>query len=328
MIDLHHHFDGAFSIEGLYKEAKRRNLPQGKFSFEEFTSHCQVKPESRSLTDFLAVFDFFYGIAQDIDFLHNEALSLPQRMEKQGVLYLETRFAPHLFTGTHYSAENIVEAVVSGLEKNSGAPVRLILCVMRNAPTTTVQEIIDLYEKFKLRGVCGIDLAGDESRFACREYAPFFTRAHEQKIPITIHAGEASGAHSVYDALNLFHAQRLGHGIRSIDDAALVSRLRDEKIGVEVCLTSNLQTGNSPSYKEHPFLKLFRAGVKVTINTDDPSVSGIDLPHEWKVAEKEFGLTKEDKERLLLNSVEVAFCSDALKENLRKQVLSYSLNAT
>ena len=118
MIDLHHHFDGAFDINALYQEAKRRNLPQGNLSSEEFATHCQVKPESRSLSAFLAVFDFFYGIAQDIDFLHKEALALPQRMAEQGVLYLETRFAPHLFTATHYSAEAVVEAAVTGLEKN------------------------------------------------------------------------------------------------------------------------------------------------------------------------------------------------------------------
>ena len=320
MIDLHHHFDGAFDINALYTEAKRRALPQGNLAAAEFKSRCEVPADCRTLTEFLAVFDFFYDIAQDLDFLHNEAKKLPRRMADGGVAYLETRFAPHLFTGSKFKATDIVEGVVSGLESGSGSPVRLILCAMRSAPVETVAEIVDLYEKFKSRGVCGIDLAGDESRYACREYAPVFARAHEQAIPITIHAGEASGPQSVYDALDLFKARRIGHGIRSMEDAALVNRLAEEKIGLEVCLTSNLQTGNAASYKAHPFLRLREAGVKVTINTDDPTVSGIDLKHEWEKATAEYSFSPADRKELLLNSVSAAFCDDSLKEKLRKQV--------
>jgi adenosine deaminase len=320
MIDLHHHFDGAFEINSLYAEARRRNLPQGKLSAAEFHAKCQVPADCRTLTEFLAVFDFFYDIAQDVDFLHNEAKKLPARMTAGGVIYLETRFAPHLFTGKNYAATDIVESVVSGLESGSGTPVRLILCAMRNAPLEQVEELRTLYQKFAKRGVCGIDLAGDESRYACREYSPVFKCAHEQGIPITIHAGEASGPQSVYDALDLFKARRIGHGIQSVQDASLVRRLTDEKIGLEVCLTSNLQTGNAASYQEHPFLRLKQAGVLVTLNTDDPTVSGIDLQHEWTKATAEYGFSPADKKALLMNSIAVAFCDQDLKEKLRKQV--------
>ncbi|MBX3720894.1 MAG: adenosine deaminase [Turneriella sp.] len=320
MIDLHHHFDGAFEIDALYAEAKRRNLAQGKLTESEFRKKCQVPAECRTLTEFLAVFDFFYEIAQNLDFLHNEARTLPGRMSQGGVIYLETRFAPHLFTNGAHNAADVVESVVTGLEAGNGSPVRLILCAMRNAPLAQVQELTALYEKFSARGVCGIDLAGDESRYACREYAPVFQKAAAMGIPVTIHAGEASGPESVYDALDLFKARRIGHGIRSVEDAALVKRLADENIGLEVCLTSNLQTGNATSYKDHPFLRLRQAGVLVTLNTDDPTVSGIDLNHEWKVAMKEYGFTPAERKALLRNSVAVAFCDDRLKEKLRQQI--------
>jgi adenosine deaminase len=322
MIDLHHHFDGAFDIDALYAEARRRNLPQGKLSAGEFKARCQVPADCKTLTEFLAVFDFFYDIAHDVDFLHSEAEKLPRRMAKQGVIYLETRFAPHLFTGDRFSAERIVESVVSGIESGitTGTPVRLILCAMRDSPIETVDELIDLYRQFQARGVCGIDLAGDESRYACREYSQVFARAHEMGIPITIHAGEATGPQSVKDALDLFHARRIGHGIRSIEDAGLVQRLADEKIGLEVCLTSNLQTGNAASYQDHPFMRLKKAGVLVTLNTDDPTVSGIDLKHEWDKAVQEYRFTPAEKRELLANSVAVAFCDEVLKAILRKQV--------
>ena len=322
-LDLHHHFDGAFDIDALYAEARRRNLPQGKLTAADFADHCRVRPSCTTLTEFLAVFDFFYEIAQDLDFLHGQARALPARMATGGVIYLETRFGPHLFTGSRYSASDVTESVVAGIASDSSVPVRVILCGMRNAPLAQINELISLYEKFQSRGVCGIDLAGDESRYACHEYAPVFARAKEASIPVTIHAGEASGAPSVRDALDLFHARRIGHGIRSVEDPALVQRLADENIGVEVCLTSNLQTGNALSYKQHPFMQLKNAGVTVTVNTDDPTVSGIDLSHEWRKAIEEYQLSAADQKELLMNSVRVAFCDAALREKLAQRVQSH-----
>jgi adenosine deaminase len=325
-IDLHHHFDGAFDLKHLYREARRRNLPQGKLSENDFLAKCQVSPSCRSLTEFLAVFNFFYDIAQDADFLYEEAHSLPARMAEQGVVYLETRFGPHLFSASGLTPERVTEAVLSGLaygSRESMPPVRVILCAMRSAPIEQVEELLVLYEKFHNRGVCGLDLAGDESRYACREYAPVFARAKDLGIPITIHAGEASGPQSVIDALDLFAARRIGHGIRAIESPALVERLAQEKITLEVCLTSNLQTGNAPSYVEHPFEKLRAAGVRVTINTDDPSVSGIDLSYEWQQAISTYSLTPTEQKELLLNAADGAFCSAADREALRNRIENF-----
>jgi len=306
MIDLHHHFDGAFGIDALYAEAKRRNLPQGKLSAAEFKAKCQVQPDCRTLTEFLAVFDFFYDIAQDADFLHNEAKKLPQRMADAGVVYLETRFAPHLFTG-NLTPERVTESVVSGLEAGKSVPVRLILCAMRNSPVESVQDLIGLYKKFHSRGVCGIDLAGDESRYACREYAPVFQEAHEAGIPITIHAGEAAGPQSVYDALDLFKARRIGHGIRSIDDPALLKVLRERDVPLEVCPTSNVRTGTIASLETHPLRRLWDAGVPIVLGTDDPALFQTTLLHEYSLAAEVFGFSRDELAALAANSLKYRF---------------------
>ncbi len=325
-LDLHHHFDGAFDLNHLYEEAKRRQLPQAKFSFEEFAAKCQVSSTCTTLTEFLNVFHFFYDIAQDRDFLHDEAVLLAKRASKEGLIYLETRFGPHLFASPTVSAEDATKAVIDGLKTDKTTPIRLILCVMRNSPPKYVEELIALYEKYHNDGVCGIDLAGDESLFACEEYAPLFDRAKALKIPVTIHAGEAAGPESVLQALDTFHARRIGHGIRSLESPSLVERLVKERTPLEICLTSNLQTGNAASYKAHPFTALRKAGVLVTINTDDPSVSGIDINHEWIAAIREFELQSADQKALLLNSVEAAFCDDALKGKLRTQIEEFFKN--
>lgn len=328
-IDLHHHFDGAFDLQHLYREARRRGLPQGRLPEAEFYARCQVSPQCRTLTEFLAVFEFFYDIAQDADFLFEEARSLPARMANQGVIYLETRFGPHLFSGSGLTPERVTDAVISGLEAgrsmNSAEQprVRLILCVMRNAPIAQVDELLSLYEKFHARGVCGIDLAGDESRYACREYEPAFSRARAKGIPVTIHAGEAAGYQSMLDALDLFGARRIGHGIRAVESAALLERLAREKITLEVCLTSNLQTGNAAGYAGHPFERLRAAGVRVTINTDDPSVSGIDLNHEWLQAIETYGLTPSQQKQILLDAADSAFCPAEERAALHRRIESF-----
>lgn len=324
-IDLHHHFDGAFDLQHLYREAQRRNLPQGRLSEADFYAKCQVGPQCRNLTEFLGVFEFFYDIAQDAEFLHEEALRLPARMAEQGVIYLETRFAPHLFSAAGISPERVTEAVISGLEKARSAsatvsPVRLILCAMRNAPIAHVKDLLTLYGRFHARGVCGIDLAGDESRYACREYTPVFAQAREMGIPVTIHAGEAAGYQSVLDALDLFGARRIGHGIRAAENPALIERLVRENITLEVCLTSNLQTGNAPDYAGHPIAQLRSAGVRVTLNTDDPSVSAIDLGHEWRQAIAAYSLTPHDQKQILLNAADAAFCPAEQRAELREHI--------
>jgi len=326
MIDLHHHFDGALSVEALYKEAQRRNLPQGKLLPLEFASRCRVGDDCKTLTDFLAVFNFFYDIAQNIDFLHEQAKTLPNTLKQQGLVYAETRFAPNLFADKKNSVVEVTEAVLSGLNHDpTQIPVRLILCVMRNSSLSDLNDLLMLYEKFESRGVCGIDLAGDESQFPCLEYIPIFDRAREMEIPVTIHAGEAAGPDSVKIALDQFHARRIGHGIQSIQDAELVRRLADQGIPLEVCLTSNVQTGNAKNLISHPFMDLYRQGVKVTINTDDPTVSGIDLQHEWRSAIQTFQLSQADQNQILQNSIDAAFCEASLKRELQKQLFEIPL---
>lgn len=322
-IDLHRHFDGDFSPEHLYLEAQRRGLPQAKLTQEEFIARCRVGPTCRSLTEFLAVFEFFYAIAQDRDFLFEEARKLPAKLAAAGIIYAETRFAPHLFVKEDFSADEVVQTVLEGLAAGHGSPVRVILCVMRGAPLEHLGQVIALYEKFCERGVCGIDLAGDESRYACREYAPLFARARDLGIPVTIHAGEAAGPQSMRDALDLFGARRIGHGIRAVEDPELVRRLAQQKIPLEVCLTSNLQTGNAASYHEHPFPQLLAAGVPVTLNTDDPSVSGIELDYEWQQAIAHYALSPQAQKQILLNAAEAAFCDNVLKEKLKQKILDF-----
>lgn len=324
-IDLHHHFDGAFLTGELYKEAQRRKLPQGKLPANEFAHKVTVTPQCNSLTEFLDTFHFFYDIAKDSNFLYRQAKILPVNLKKDGVIYCETRFAPDLFCHDNIHSEQIVEEVLGGLADSpeKSADVRLLLCAMRGSKPDIVQDLLYLYEKYHKHGVAGIDLAGDESKFSGDEYTPIFRKAMEKNIPVTIHAGEAAGPESVRRAIFNFHARRIGHGVQSIGDTALLKTLIEKQICLEICLTSNIQTGTMPSYTQHPFGKLYEQGVRVTVNTDDPSVSGIKLSGEWEIAQQTYALTDKDIQKILLNSAKSAFCEESQRKNLISRINGY-----
>ncbi|MCS6984291.1 MAG: adenosine deaminase [Leptospiraceae bacterium] len=325
-IDLHHHFDGSFTAEELYAEAQRRKLPQGDLTFEEFSRRCRVQANCRTLTDFLAVFSFFYEIAQDLKFQRQAAESLVRRLKEDGLVYAETRFAPHLLVPPGCHLEETVEAVLTGLREgcaHENFTVNLILCIMRGVPVEQGWEVLKLVQKYRGHGVVGIDLAGDESRYRGDEYIRVFQEAAAQGISITVHAGEGAGAVSVDFAIKQLKAQRIGHGIRSKESEEVMHILQERQIPLEICLTSNIQTGTVESLKEHPIMDFLNRGLCVTLNTDDPSVSGITLSHEWQIAHETYGLSLVQMEKLLLNSVYAAFCSQEEKCQLEAKIKDY-----
>lgn len=324
-IDLHHHLDGAFRPDSLFDEAKRRNLPQAKILFAEFARHCVVPEHCNSLTDFLAVFDFFYEIGNNPEFLHRAAREVVEDMARDGVIYAETRIAPHLFGGSAAHID-VIEAILSGLQEgqSAGGPaVNLILCMMRGHDPKWVDELREAYLRYNGSGVVAIDLAGDESRFPGEEYTAGFKRIYEANIPVTIHAGEAAGPESVERALDLFHAIRIGHGIQSYRKTGLMERLISEQIPLEVCLTSNIQTGTVGSYSAHPFPEFLKQGLKVTLNTDDPGVSGITLSDEWELATREYQLSRGQQKTILFNSIDAAFIKENEKINLKSKISAF-----
>jgi len=329
-IDLHHHFDGAFRSSSLYKEAKRRNLPQGKLSFKEFQNKVTLKPTCNSLTEFLDTFNYFYDIPTDVNFLKKAAEELVEDLYEDNLIYAETRFAPHLFADENLSQKEIVKNVVDGLKagyKKTGLKVNLILGIMRGFPLELVEELISIYHQFD--EVVGLDLAGDESKFPGDEYKEVYQKANADGIPITIHAGEAAGPKSIWLALNELKASRIGHCVQAIEDEKLMQYLFENKISQEICLTSNLQTGTILNLEDHPIQNFYDRGLKITINTDDPSVSDIDLSHEWELAIEQYNLNDEDVKKILKNSADGSFVSEneklSLKEKIENKMASLSL---
>ncbi len=319
LIELHHHLDGAFRCASLYEEAKRRKLPQGNLDRDTFCAQTKVTSKCSTLTEFLQTFYFFYEIAQSPQFMERAAFEAAQDMHNAGVIYAETRFAPHLLSTQEYSIEDIVQSVLKGLEranKELGITVRVILTIMRGRAIQELHEIMDLYNTYKESGVAGIDLAGDETLHSGMEYAPFFMEASEAGIPVTIHAGEGTSAQRVREAVLLFGARRIGHGIKAAEDESVMDLLIERNIPLEICLTSNLHTGTVQDISKHPVSIFLKRGVPITINTDDPAISGITLASEWNLFRATFFPDTNTVQKIQYTSAQASFAPEKTKEAL------------
>ncbi len=320
MIELHCHLDGSLSKEDisylcLLNHKEDIDLDRIKLSADK---------DVKSLNDYLLCFDFPISVLQTAESITYATYSLYKRLASQGILYAEVRFAPQQHTKNGLSQEQVILAAISGLEmakRETQIAGQLILCAMRGENTTPAnKETIDLASSFLGKGVCGVDLAGAEGLFPNEKYLDEFKMARDLDLPITIHSGEAAGAKSVWTAIKM-GATRIGHGIRSIEDPQLIEFLAATRIGLEVCPTSEVDTCAIASYSDCPIPQFLKKNLLFTLATDDMTVSSITLPEEYRKASQAFSLGEEERKKLYLNAVEMAFLNTEKKAFLQDLVL-------
>lgn len=323
-IELHCHLDGSVPIETLYQLAKDSQLSIPN-NIKDFSKLVTAPQDCESLVEYLQRFDIPIGALQTAENLSTAAYSLVKECSKENVVYLEVRFAPLFHLQKGLTLNQVVEGVLQGLEKGRqdfGVEYGLILCGMRHQPVEENTVLLQLAEDYKNKGVVAVDLAGDEKGFPVGGQADFFIKAKELGIPYTIHAGEADGAESIWNALKL-GTKRIGHGIAMKDDPKLLKYCVEEGIGIEMCPISNLQTKAISSWEDYPYNFFYNAGAKVTINTDNRTVSQTNLTKELTTLNQYFGLTKEQLNQLYLNAVEVSFANREIKNKLKESLSSF-----
>lgn len=321
LIDLHLHLDGSVPYqtvrELLAKEGK--SLPEA-----DLRKRLSVSPDCRNLDEYLDKFDFPLSLMQTADNLRLIVKELLEELRGQGLVYVEIRFAPQRHTEILTQAE-AVQAVLDGRDdfyawqedqEGDDLHANFLLCLMRLVDQDEGNwETVKVAKKFKNKGVAGLDLAGPENEeVANRKYAPFFQQAKEWGIPYTIHAGEAMGPESMREALAL-GTKRIGHGIRCQEDPSLVKELAEDGITLECCASSNLNTKVFDQIAEYPLRSMLGQNLRVTLNTDNMTVSATNLPREYQLMEEQ-GLTKSEEKQLYLNSVRAAFASPEEKDRL------------
>ena len=246
------------------------------------------------------------------------------QLVQDNVLYAEIRFAPLLHTEKDLSAQDVVrvvEATVSESIKATGVEARILLCTVRHFSETQSLETIKLVEQFHGTCVAGFDIAGDEAGFPIDAHVKAFHYAHDHLIPCTAHAGEAKGFQSVWETLRNFNPARIGHGVRSIEDPALLDHLHQHNIHLEICPTCNVQTDVCQTYSDHPISDIYDAGLSISVNTDTRTMTNITLTQEYEKLHRTFGWDKEQFLQCNLHALRAAFISEPVKQRLIDRLL-------
>jgi adenosine deaminase len=322
---LHDHLDGGLrpaTIVELADDIGYQDLPEPD---PAALAHWFVaETPKRDLVRYLAGFKHTVAVMQTADALHRVARECAQDLAADGIVYAEVRFAPELHIEAGLQLEEVVEAVLAGFGAGmadavaAGRPIvtRVLLTAMRTAARSL--EIAELAVRYRDRGVAGFDVAGAEAGYPPTRHLDAFQLVERANFHATLHAGEAFGLPSIWEALQWCNAERLGHGVRIIDDITegpdgtvalglLAGYVRDRRIPLELCPTSNVHTGAVPSLAEHPIGLLRRLQFRVTVNTDNRLMSGVTLSSELARCAETFGWGWRDLEWLTINAMKSAF---------------------
>lgn len=325
LIDLHRHLDGAIRLETILDLGRQHNLPLPAWDLEGLRPHVQIvagdshPAKMPGVMAFIAKFEWMIRVLVDYDACRRVAYENVEDARREGLDYVELRFSPWFMAKAHnLDPAGVVEAVVDGVaagRRNLGVRVNLIGILSRTCgPDVAWQELAALLAQRD--HLVALDLAGDEANWPGELFVEHFRRARDAGWQFTIHAGEAAGPESIWQALRELGAARLGHAVAATHDPALMDYLAEHQIGIESALTSNVQTDTVPSYTRHPIRQFVERGLCVTLNTDDPGISAIDLRHEYEVAAPAAGLTPAQTQQIQRNALAAAFLSEEERRSL------------
>ena len=294
-------------------------------SLEQYQREFIAPPRCSNLADFLTRAPLGFKLMQDEAALALVVEDLFEQLAADGVLYAEIRFAPLLHLERGLTPEQVVVAVDRATEsciQSSGIQARLILCTLRHFDREQGLVTANLVQQFRGSRVTALDIAGDEAGYPIDAQVPAFRFAIDHGLDRTAHAGEARGPDSVWETLREFQPSRIGHGVRSIEDPNLIDHLKRERIHLEVCPTSNLQTGISREFAEHAVDELYRAGVPLSISTDTRTITNITLTEEYRNLEEHFGWTSKDLLACNQAAIDAAFVEESIKRELRARLVA------
>lgn len=316
---LHDHLDGGLrpaTVLELAGEYGYANLPTT--NVEDLATWFHRGAKRNDLVLYLETFAHTVGVMQHRDAIERVAFECAQDLAADGVVYAEVRFAPELHTEGGLTLDEVVRAVMDGLQRGAAGTsltVYAILCAMRTAARSL--EIAQLATAWRDSGVVGFDIAGAEAGYPPTRHLEAFNHVQRENFHATIHAGEAFGLPSIWEAVQLCGAERLGHGVRIVDDISgepgnevlgrLAQFVRDRRIPLELCPTSNVNTGVCPSIAEHPIGLLRRLRFRVTVNTDNRLMSDTTMSNEFRQLSESFGWGIDDFEWITVNAMKSAF---------------------
>jgi adenosine deaminase len=318
-VDLHRHLDGNVRLETILDLGRQHNLLLPAWDVEGLRPHVQVTEPQPGVMAFIDKFHWMTGVLVDYDACYRVAYENVLDAAGEGIDYIELRFSPWFMAERHtLAAPGVVEAVCHGVaagQRDSGIRANLIGILSRTyGPEIAWKELQALLSQADR--IVALDLAGDEAHFPGELFVDHFRKGRDAGWQVTVHAGEIAGPESIWQAIDHLGATRIGHAVAAIQDAVLMDAMLQRGIAIEGNLTSNVQTMTTADYAHHPLRAFLERGLRVTLNTDDPGISGIDLAYEYCVAAPAAGFTPEQIRQLQANGLEAAFLPAEEKTHL------------
>jgi len=320
-IDLHRHLEGSLRLGTVVELAREHGIDLPSYDIETLRPLIQVVDDPPNFDRYLGKFHILRRLYSNRETIQRVAYEAVADAAADNVRYLELRFSPSAQAAVHgFSFADTTDWVISGVkraQRDFDIGVQLVITLVLHDPVDWAYEITEIAITRQSEGVVALDLAGQAAKFPTAPFVPLFEKARAAGLNVTVHAGEACGPETVAEAVNRMGAQRIGHGIRAIEDSRVCQLLRSKNVTLEVCPTSNIQTGVVMSFWRHALRDLHHMGVAVTINTDNVSISNTSLTDEYLVATLGIGVSLLDLRQMMLNAVEAAFLPDREKAELR-----------
>src|SRR5437868_10646368 len=321
-IDLHRHLDGGMRLETIIELGRQHNIELPGKTVEEIRPHVQVTEPQPGLMAFIAKMLWGTRMLVNGDACRRIARENVEDAKREGIDYLELRFSPYFMAEPHeLDMADVIEGIVAGIAEGveaTGVRVKLIGILSRTYGAEIAMKELEALLAHREHFVA-LDLAGDEANFPAPLFVDHFKKGRDAGWRITVHAGEAGGPQSVWDAIKLLGAERIGHGVRALEDPKLADYLAENRVPIEANLTSNVHTSTVADLHSHPLRDMCARGLVCSINTDDPGISAIDLRHEYEVAAPAAGLTHEQIRQAQINALDTGFLSEAEKKKLREK---------
>jgi len=325
-IDLHRHLEGSLRLSTLVDIVKNEeiDLPKDEASLAKLV---QVSPKDpRTASNFLSKFKPLRIIFRSPEIIQRVVHEAILDAAADGICYLELQFTPVALSQSRgFALKDVMDWVIAAASeaaKQADLGLGLIPSVNRHEPASIAELVAQLAADRQDRGIVGLGLAGNEAEFSAEPFEGVFKEAKEAGLKLTIHAGEWSGAETVQHALERMDADRIGHGIRVMENNNIVSIACERRAIFEVCLSSNLQSGVVQRLQDHPLPAMIEAGLQVTLNTDDPGISNIKLSDDYHLAIEELGLSKTTLKALIFVAAQGAFLSARDKRALEDRLIA------
>jgi adenosine deaminase len=324
--ELHRHLDGSIRIQTVADIIARHNLDLGISSEQQLYRKARITTPMKDLQTVLDSFATIQQVLCSYEAIERITFENVEDAYRDGIHLIELRFAPPFISaGKELGNDEIIEAVLDGITRGMNSypiEVGLIGILVRTMDLEINRRATEDLIRYAGGGhqnadrICGFDLADSEDRADPRDFLPMVEQARRAGLGITIHSGENTSAEAVKQTLELFDPARIGHGIRSWGDERLLRHIREQQVMLEVCPTSNWLTSSVRSLEEHPLPRLYRAGVPVSINSDDPNLFGIDLVHEYELCARLYHFTGKDFMRINRMSVQHSFLPREIRADL------------